>query len=398
MKGVLPIVAAVIGVQAAGALLFAWSGLYNIAASSPHWPITAWFLTFARDSSVRTYSMTVEEPPLLDDRALVARGLGHYAGACEPCHGAPGDRPTALSRGMQPVPPFLPPLIGDRSQRELFWIVKHGMKYTGMPAWPTQRRDDEVWAMVAFLEAMPGMPPAEYRERARGGTLFPAEDSEETALRVAAIGQAGDALVACARCHGLYGEGGGDGAFPRLAGQKADYLRQALRDYASGARPSGIMEAVAAELSEADVARLAEFYAARSDRPFPPAGEVASDLLAQGERIATQGVPERLVPACGSCHGVQRQAGGGKQGLVFPDLGGQFAAYLDQQLRLFAAGIPDGTAAGKIMIAAARGLTPEDIRAVAVYYAWVRPDGSGDGAPIGGAGPPAPESSAAAPQ
>ncbi|MYZ48933.1 c-type cytochrome, partial [Propylenella binzhouense] len=282
MRRVVLIVAAVLALQGVGAVLFAYSGLYNVAASAGHWPITRWFLHMAMESSVRTYSYLAPEPPPLDDPALVARGLGHYAGGCEPCHGAPGDKPTAISRGMVPVPPFLPSEVAKWSPEELFRLVKHGLKFTGMPAWLTQRRDDEIWAMVAFLEAMPGMPLAEYRARAEGEAVLPGGSAEETAYRVAALGDVGTPLVACARCHGFRGQGGGAGAFPRLAGQKADYLLQALRDYATGARPSGIMRAVAAELTDAERAKLAAFYAAQKVPPAPAGPAPAPELLARG--------------------------------------------------------------------------------------------------------------------
>ena len=69
---------------------------------------------------------------------------------------------------MVPAPPVLADVVDDWNSRELFWIVKHGIKYTAMPAWSTQRRDDEVWAMVAFLQQLPRMEAPHYRELALG--------------------------------------------------------------------------------------------------------------------------------------------------------------------------------------------------------------------------------------
>lgn len=70
--------------------------------------------------------------------------------------------------------------------------------------------------------------------------------------------------TACLACHGEDGNGTGDGQFPRLAGQYADYLVKALKDYRSGARKNDIMAGFAGTLSDADIADLAAFYAAQS--------------------------------------------------------------------------------------------------------------------------------------
>jgi hypothetical protein len=64
---------------------------------------------------------------------------------------------------MTPHLPYLPPVIPARQPDELFYIVKHGIKFTGMPAWPAQQRDDERWAMVAFLRRLPDLAHASTR-------------------------------------------------------------------------------------------------------------------------------------------------------------------------------------------------------------------------------------------
>jgi mono/diheme cytochrome c family protein len=55
---------------------------------------------------------------------------------------------------MLPQPPDLADVVGEWNNAQLFRIVKHGVRFTGMPAWPMQDRDDEVWAMVAFLREL----------------------------------------------------------------------------------------------------------------------------------------------------------------------------------------------------------------------------------------------------
>lgn len=150
-----------------GGFLFAWSGLYNVAASAGHWAITRWFLTFGMENSVETQSVGVKVPPL-DDLAMVQRGASHYFGGCTSCHGAPGSSRSLIALQMLPAPPYLPEKVEEWSPDELFWIVKHGLKYTGMPAWAAQERDDEVWSVVAFLARLPEMSPEEYRALAQG--------------------------------------------------------------------------------------------------------------------------------------------------------------------------------------------------------------------------------------
>lgn len=367
MRRAVAIISVLIVLSATGGLLFAWSGIYNVAASEDHWPITRWFLAFGMRNSVALRSMGIVVPPL-DHPSLFHRGLGHYAGACAPCHGAPGEpqNPTALA--MLPKPPYLPREGRDWPAAELFWIVKHGLKYTGMPAWIAQRRDDEVWAVVAFLQRLPQLSPEEYRRLSRGDAAGGAPGIKETAALIVAAGPVGEGLVVCARCHGVRGAGGGAGGFPRLAGQRAQYLHHALRDYALGTRPSGVMQAVAAALNDEEMRRLAEFYAGSDDRPKPGDAPAESpETLEQGRKIAAFGVPERSLPPCASCHGLDGRAAANPR--LYPALAGQYAEYLALQMKLWRAGTRGGGAYAQIMAAAVRGITDDEIRAVSLYYA-----------------------------
>ena len=92
---------------------------------------------------------------------------------CRPCHGSPGRQAPRIALAMTPHPPYLPPAIAGWAPDELYYIVKHGVKFTAMPAWPAGRRDDEVWAMVAFLRALPRMDARSYRALAFGEARNP---------------------------------------------------------------------------------------------------------------------------------------------------------------------------------------------------------------------------------
>ena len=299
--------------------------------------------------------MSVPKPPPLDDIAMIRLGLGHYQGGCAPCHGAPGFDGSPITGEMLPSPPWLPETIPAWTDEQLFWIVKHGIKYAGMPGWVAQSRDDEVWTVVAAIRSLPDMTREDYRKLAMGD-----------AGGVNGRGSAGEGLTMCARCHGA--DGAENGRVPRLAGQKREYLEHALRSYATGERSSGIMEPVAAELSEREIADLAALFAEKRDVPFSdePPLEADAEMLALGERIAVRGVPDGDVPACAGCHGVDGLAVG--KDPRFPAIAGQSSHYLELQLRLWRDGAHEPGPIGQLMASASKELTDEHIRALALYY------------------------------
>jgi len=354
----------------AGAFAVVSLGLVSISAGAGHWKATGWLLHYAMRRAVSTQSMGIKVPPL-DDPALVLKGAGHYETGCAACHGAPGRKRSLIVQQMTPEPPFLPPRIRHWQPQELFWIVRHGVKYTAMPAWPAQGRDDEVWALVAFIQALPGMSPERYRQLALGERAESAANPvTPDSLRVLQ-NPLGPVLANCNRCHAEDGGGRGEGAFPRLAGQSEAYLLGSLQAYASGERHSGIMQPVAAGLDAEVLEALARHYAQlppvnRTDAPVPE-----PDVLSRGQSLAAHGVPERGVPSCVHCHGPKQ----GPRNPMYPELAGQYARYLEQQLELFTAGKRGGSEYAGIMHGAAQRLTPEQMQALAAYYASL-PQGS----------------------
>ena len=151
--------AALLVVLGAGAVIYA--GMYDVAATSPHSRLTSWLLETARSRSIKAQAAAVQAPPGLDDPAKVLIGVEHYAAHCAVCHGAPGVPKGDIGRGLYPQPPDLANTPTLYSPAELFWIVKHGIKMTGMPAW-SDHSDGELWATVAFVEKLPGMSEQEY--------------------------------------------------------------------------------------------------------------------------------------------------------------------------------------------------------------------------------------------
>ncbi len=346
----LAVLAAVLGgLFVGGALLVAGSGVIPIAASSGHWAVTEWFLHFSMKRSISTHSWGIEVPGDLDDGRRVLRGAGHYATGCFGCHGGPGARMPAVAAGMTPQPPYLPPRMDGWEDGELFTILKHGIKFAGMPAWPTQLRDEEVWDVVAFLRELPGMDREGY-----GELIGEAGDGER-------LGGGGMALAreGCFRCHGEDGMGRG-GAWPVLAGQRTDYLEAQLRAYRDGGRPSGMMEPVAQGLSDEEIAELAAYFA---DLPGPVVDRAGDDdRIERGRVIAEAGIPGKKVASCLDCHGVGARDS-------YPRLAGQEAWYLIRQLELFAEGVRGGSEAAHLMEAVAPRLTDGERRDVAAYFA-----------------------------
>jgi mono/diheme cytochrome c family protein len=142
-----------------GAAIYA--GVYDVAATSPHWPVTQWVLETARLRSIKAHAAGIQAPPSLDDPAKILIGVEHFAAHCAVCHGAPGVPKGDIARGLYPQPANLAIRAKLYSDGELFWILGHGIKATGMPAW-NDHTDAELWATVAFLKKLPGMTDQDY--------------------------------------------------------------------------------------------------------------------------------------------------------------------------------------------------------------------------------------------
>ncbi|MFK0276324.1 c-type cytochrome [Ensifer sp. NPDC090286] len=330
-------------------VLFAtWIGFFNVGASTGHWKITDWFLHFAMRSAVRTYALAVDVPDRLPEEGLQP-AAAHFVRGCAICHGAPGEPRSPAALAMLPQPPDLSAVVDTWDDAELFRIVKHGVRFTGMPAWPTQARDDEVWAMVVFLRALPAMDPGRYRVLAYGGNAA----APAHALRY------DEGVAECVRCHGSDGKGR-SALTPVLAGQKETYLLESLRAYASGQRPSGVMQVATQAVDPAQFPALARHFAAlpRSDET----GKDESGRARAGEQIARSGRPADKIPACLGCHANEGRNPN------YPLLTGQPASYISAQLHLFREGKRGGGRFGHLMEEAVKDLSDDDIESVAEYF------------------------------
>lgn len=143
------------------AALFVWSGSYDVAADAPHSAIVKAIVAAVRERSIESRFGSLKVPPL-GDTHRIAEGGAHYDAMCTACHLAPGLAENEMRPGMNPKPPVLW-RMKHGSAAEQFWVIKHGIKMTGMPAWGVTHSDEEIWNMVAFLQKLPSLSPAQYK-------------------------------------------------------------------------------------------------------------------------------------------------------------------------------------------------------------------------------------------
>lgn len=329
---------------------------YNISARLEHWPPVEYLLHGYMRNAVSNRTALTDPPPDMDmsDPALLRLGAGHFVAGCATCHGAPGVPRNPLVLQMMPKPPYLPE-TEPLDLPEIHWLTYNGLKYTGMPGWAGAGRQDEGWAVAALVRALPGMSAETFRELAFAETDPP----ERAAMPFGTAGGTLSVVDNCARCHGADGLGR-DGTAPKLAGQSPDHLFRALTQYATDARQSGIMEPLAATLTEDARRDLARHYASLPDGTggTPP---FAQGNAAQGERLARQGAADRQVGACLGCHG--------QPGNRAPRIAGQHGRFVAAWLALWREDqVTPGPDAAR-MHAAAYGLTDQDIADLAAYFA-----------------------------
>lgn len=197
----LGIVAAVAG----AAVLF--SGLYDVSSTRQHWQLTHTILETGMRQSVRLRARDIAEPPLADERMAV-RGAACFRDKCVQCHGAPGVAQGDIGLGMQPLPG---PLVDARRHwrpRELYWVTRHGIKMSGMPAWEFRLSEQELWDLVAFMQVLPELNAPAYAEwvgRAPAGPSCGRTPGPPTAATDVARGREAMHQYACSACHVIPG-------------------------------------------------------------------------------------------------------------------------------------------------------------------------------------------------
>ncbi len=365
MKRMLLKLAIIGGILAATGLIVLVTGVVPINASSRHWAVTRWFLDFASDRSVTFYSQGIQVPSL-DEPHLVTLGASIYESNCRFCHGQPGETQPPVAKGMTPTPPLLTNMTLEKNSRELFYVIQHGIKFAGMPSWPTLNRDEEVWPVVAFLQQMPMIDNATYRELIRHQQV--------------------PSLVGnCASCHGVDGNGRAGKRVPVLASQSKGYLEKSLIAYHQDERRSGIMMPIAHRLTQDQIAELAVYFAEQKRRQRETAETFDQTHYDVGKRLAHHGDRDDKIPSCVDCHGpfqstpLQSSSPQSSPDHLLPNddyplLAGQSAWYIEQQLRLFALRDRGGSENAHLMHPIASKLSDAQRHSLAVYYSSIEVD------------------------
>lgn len=168
------IITAVIAMVGGG--LFLYSGTYPMGADVPHNRLTYWLLETLRERSVARSARGIEIPENLNAPERLLAGGADYNDMCAGCHLKPGKADSDFTQGLYPAPPNLT-LTGDghgnqhareaenveAAIRRKFWIIKHGIKASGMPAWGPTHSDERIWNMVAFSQRLPELTEQQYQ-------------------------------------------------------------------------------------------------------------------------------------------------------------------------------------------------------------------------------------------
>lgn len=141
---------------------FIYTGFYNIGADAPHSSFVYGALRQLRENAIAHHARGIPVPADLNDPKRIAAGAGLYNEMCTGCHLGPGLEKSEMSQGLYPPAPELAKTT-DRSQQQQFWIIKHGVKLSAMPAWGKTHDDQLIWDMVAFLRTLPKLSPEQYK-------------------------------------------------------------------------------------------------------------------------------------------------------------------------------------------------------------------------------------------
>jgi mono/diheme cytochrome c family protein len=205
------ILAAMVVMGCVGGAIFVYSGLYNPAATVQHTAPVYRLLEVAMRQAVKRQARHIAVPRL-HEPVLITRGLQLYREHCVQCHGAPGVAPDAFALGMLPLPANLALTAREwKDAAQLYWVIKYGIKMSGMPAWEFRMADRDLWAVVAFVTTLPGLSPRDYRAATESLKSSTETITDPAATAISHAG--GDAVrgrvalqqYACSTCHVIPG-------------------------------------------------------------------------------------------------------------------------------------------------------------------------------------------------
>lgn len=142
-------------------LFVSYTGAYNVAASQDHSPFVRWVFSTTMKNSVAARAEDLDVPAEFSE-AQIATGAEHYKAMCQHCHAGPGVERAEWARGLLPQPPRLVEEAAHWQPNEVFWLVKHGVRMSAMPAFGETHEDAELLDIAAFVKQLPGMTAGEY--------------------------------------------------------------------------------------------------------------------------------------------------------------------------------------------------------------------------------------------
>jgi len=196
------LLAALVVLTLATAATVFYAGVYDVSATDEHLAPTYWLLDTAMRRSVQQRAEQISVPDL-GQPGQVRRGNALYRQHCVQCHGAPGVAPERFALGMTPAPANLAYTGRAWSPAEVFWVVKEGLKMTGMPAWKYRMVDEDIWAIVSFVRELPKLSPEEYRAKSPGREA--AAEPPVSAAPDAERGKRAISQYTCVTCHAIPG-------------------------------------------------------------------------------------------------------------------------------------------------------------------------------------------------
>lgn len=220
---------------AIGAAAFGWAGIYDVSAIEQHTKPVYWMIETSVRRSVHAHSARIAMPAEALSREALQRGLAVYHAQCERCHGGPGVAPERFALGMTPTPANLADTADRWKTRDIYWVVKYGLKMTGMPAWMYRLTEQEMHEVSGFVSSeLRDLSPDQYRKRARESEVTTAGPASGSAP-LTANAEEGKRVMqqhACATCHDIPGITGATKTVgPPLSGMS-------MRTYIAGVLPN----------------------------------------------------------------------------------------------------------------------------------------------------------------
>ena len=169
IQGLLTGITAVLLGAVVVALLVMKLGPVPVNADQQPPTLEARLLGLAVQASVARHAQEQPNPVLPTEENLMA-GAEIYRQMCAKCHGQPNAAPSIYGASFYPPAPQLAGHPPQYTEAEIFWIVKHGIRNTAMPAWGRQLADEDIWQVAAFLKRLDTLPPtvaAEWKKQRR---------------------------------------------------------------------------------------------------------------------------------------------------------------------------------------------------------------------------------------